>query len=501
MKRLLLIAFILTATNVSFSQNYLLLSTGATGPTGTGNSAIYQDPATSNIGIGNVSPAATLDVSGATSYGTIINPEYTYPGGVGVAVPAGSPNYFVASRVGYALSWPPGSGETYTAAQTDFMINNIGQVGIGSPAMAGIDLFIQNHAFAPNNSIVSFAVFDNNNKPLVAVVNAGSSGAPGGLLWVGTNSTNSWPGAGYNSAFIIQDLSAAPSAPKIFNVLGYGLVDIGSGNVTAQLDVMQNNSVTDYLLHVGSYATETSDFLTVHNNGYIGMGKYNPGNALVEVSDVNSIGATGTPLFLIDNGTGKSYLRVTGTTSGSQPGTALQLFAGANSGWPTQIQFWNADATSERHLITDDFGTGNLLIWPGWGAGASNVVEIAGNEQVDGTVLIGDVPMPCTSGSCYQLYVQQGILAERFKCAASTDAVNWSDYVFDKKYKLMSVDDLDKFVKKNKHLPNIPTADDVKNDGIDLGDMDAKILAKIEELSLYIIDQQKQIDELKKKIR
>jgi hypothetical protein len=109
--------------------------------------------------------------------------------------------------------------------------------------------------------------------------------------------------------------------------------------------------------------------------------------------------------------------------------------------------------------------------------------------------------MPCTSGSCYQLYVQQGILAERFKCAASTDAVNWSDYVFDKKYKLMSVDDLDKFVKKNKHLPNIPTADDVKNDGIDLGDMDAKILAKIEELSLYIIDQQKQIDELKKKIR
>ena len=73
--------------------------------------------------------------------------------------------------------------------------------------------------------------------------------------------------------------------------------------------------------------------------------------------------------------------------------------------------------------------------------------------------------------------------------------------VLDKKYKLMSVEDLDKFVKKNKHLPNIPTAEDVKNDGIDLGDMDAKLLAKVEELSLYIIDQQKEIDELKKKIR
>jgi hypothetical protein len=314
---------------------------------------------------------------------------------------------------------------------------------------------------------------------------------------VGTNSTISWPGEEHNSAFIIQDLSAAPSAPKIFNVLGYGLVDIGSGNVTAQLDVMQNNSVTDYLLHVGSYATETSDFLTVHNNGYIGMGKYNPGNALVEVSDVNSIGATGTPLFLIDNGTGKSYLRVTGTTSGSQPGTALQLFAGANSGWPTQIQFWNADATSERHLITDDFGTGNLLIWPGWGAGASNVVEIAGNEQVDGTVVIGSVTAPCASSSCYNLYVQNGILSERYKCALASSS-NWSDYVFDNKYKLMNLNDLGKYIKTNKHLPGVPTGDETFKNGIDLGEMDAKLLAKIEELTLYILEMEKQIEKLKK---
>jgi len=55
------------------------------------------------------------------------------------------------------------------------------------------------------------------------------------------------------------------------------------------------------------------------------------------------------------------------------------------------------------------------------------------------------------------------------------------------------------YVKENKHLPDVPSAADVKKEGIDLGSMDAKLLKKIEELTLYVIQQQKQIDELQKK--
>ena len=73
------------------------------------------------------------------------------------------------------------------------------------------------------------------------------------------------------------------------------------------------------------------------------------------------------------------------------------------------------------------------------------------------------------------------------------------DYVFNKNYKLMPLNKVADYVKENKHLPDVPSAADVKKEGIDLGSMDAKLLKKIEELTLYVIQQQKQIDELQKK--
>jgi len=56
------------------------------------------------------------------------------------------------------------------------------------------------------------------------------------------------------------------------------------------------------------------------------------------------------------------------------------------------------------------------------------------------------------------------------------------------------------YVTENNHLPDVPSAEDVKKEGIDLGSMDAKLLKKIEELTLYVIQQDKRIDELQKKI-
>ena len=75
----------------------------------------------------------------------------------------------------------------------------------------------------------------------------------------------------------------------------------------------------------------------------------------------------------------------------------------------------------------------------------------------------------------------------------------WPDYVFSKNYNLMSLQELEQFVNENQHLPEIPSAATVEENGIELGEMNAKFLKKIEELTLYIIDLQKQIDELKNK--
>lgn len=73
----------------------------------------------------------------------------------------------------------------------------------------------------------------------------------------------------------------------------------------------------------------------------------------------------------------------------------------------------------------------------------------------------------------------------------------WADYVFDNNYSLRSLSDLESFIKSNGHLPNIPTAKEVEENGISIAEMQKKQMEKIEELTLYIIDLQKQIDELK----
>jgi Leucine-rich repeat (LRR) protein len=77
----------------------------------------------------------------------------------------------------------------------------------------------------------------------------------------------------------------------------------------------------------------------------------------------------------------------------------------------------------------------------------------------------------------------------------------WADFVFDRNYKLRPLNEVELFIKRNGHLPEIPSAAQVEKEGVDLGAMDAKLLQKIEELTLYIIKQDKEIQELKKLVK
>jgi len=92
------------------------------------------------------------------------------------------------------------------------------------------------------------------------------------------------------------------------------------------------------------------------------------------------------------------------------------------------------------------------------------------------------------------------IYAEDFEVTANAMNIYWPDYVFGKDYKLMSLFELEQFITKNKHLPEIPSAAEVEENGINLGEMQGKLLQKVEELTLYIIEQQKQMQELQKQI-
>ena len=74
----------------------------------------------------------------------------------------------------------------------------------------------------------------------------------------------------------------------------------------------------------------------------------------------------------------------------------------------------------------------------------------------------------------------------------------WADYVFDDNYSLLPLDQLEQSIRANKHLPGIPTTAEVKENGVAIGDMQAKMLKKIEELTLYVIELKKEINTLKK---
>jgi hypothetical protein len=96
-----------------------------------------------------------------------------------------------------------------------------------------------------------------------------------------------------------------------------------------------------------------------------------------------------------------------------------------------------------------------------------------------------------------ELSVNGTVLAKAVR--VTTNATFWPDYVFGSDYKLMTLSELESYVNENKHLPGIPSASDVEEEGsVDLGEMNTLLLQKVEELTRYIIDLQKQIDELKK---
>jgi hypothetical protein len=73
--------------------------------------------------------------------------------------------------------------------------------------------------------------------------------------------------------------------------------------------------------------------------------------------------------------------------------------------------------------------------------------------------------------------------------------------VFSNDYRLRPLSEVESYITRHKHLPGVPSAAEVKKEGLDLGENQATLLKKIEELTLYIIEQQKEIRELKKEMQ
>lgn len=95
-----------------------------------------------------------------------------------------------------------------------------------------------------------------------------------------------------------------------------------------------------------------------------------------------------------------------------------------------------------------------------------------------------------TDDPTHELAVNGTVRSKEIIC----DANPWPDYVFKKDYKLISLLEVERYIEKNGHLPNIPSAKEVEKEGVALASMNAKLLEKIEELTLYTLEQEKKIN-------
>ena len=266
----------------------------------------------------------------------------------------------------------------------------------------------------------------------------------------------------------------------------------GAANLAFGSSALENNTTGIWNFAIGSGALQNNTTGTYHMAvGSRALFKQNGGTANL------GIGADA----LYNNLTGNYNLAV-GVNAGYNNTGSENIFLGNNAGYNETGSnlLYISNSTTNNPLIKGFFHPSNpwlkFNVKPTPASPTpttTGYLAIGDFDTAPGGAGAGGLGLPSSfSGGPYRLYVQDGIMTEKLKVALRNSA-DWADYVFAKDYKLMSLEDTEKFVKANKHLPNVPSANEMVDKGIDLTETSAKLLEKIEELTLHIIDLNKRI--------
>lgn len=311
-------------------------------------------------------------------------------------------------------------------------------------------------------------------------------------------------------------------------ILGAGNVGIGTSSPTGKLTVGNLQDMP------GLQVTGNNSWISnADNNNYLSQNTYfrasaGQANALINGVDGNSyFSATGGNVGIGTTNPGSKFsIQGTEITSGSFTGSDLGLLRIANAGYDgndiiaidfgsgaygsvplarigTQIK---GDGTYLSFGTSNSYSTGitnvAITVAPTGNIGIGTTIPtqklvVDGNIYTTGKISIGELDFNKLSSPTedYKFAVNGTAIFNRAK--VKLNAV-WPDYVFEPEYNLPTLDSLENFIKLHKHLPEIPSASQAKINGIDLGDTQALLLKKIEELTIYIIKQGNKIEEQEK---
>ena len=306
------------------------------------------------------------------------------------------------------------------------------------------------------------------------------------------------------------------------NLSGTGNISIGNGamsntttgssgnfNIALGFQALKDNRGTDNV-GIGTYALTSNT--TGTNNVAIGpsagfktqSGDFNfafGSGALYEnISGSNNLAIGPDALRFTTGSLNTGIGRWAGRNATGSGNVFIGQAAGANEIGSNKLYIANTDIATP--LIGGDFSNNLLKFHTGTatptataGFVAIGDFTAAGSTATPGTGAINTFPA-FTASSRYRLVVQDGILTEKLKVALRNGA-EWADYVFAPDYQLMPLEEVEAFTKKNKHLPNVPSADDMVKGGLDVMQTSAKLMEKVEELTLYVIEMNKEIKALK----
>lgn len=198
--------------------------------------------------------------------------------------------------------------------------------------------------------------------------------------------------------------------------------------------------------------------LYINASGWVGMGTATPVAPLNVMGDQELTGSY--PFYTMDN-----------TTAGGNCGLEFSQ----NGSWVGWIFYDNSDNLLRFNCSSSNGYSNHMVILP------------------DGRIGI-NTQTPATG---YQLSVNGKVACE--EVLVELDG-SWPDYVFAENYNLMSLTDLENSIKQNNHLPGLPSASTVEENGFELADMQKRVVEKLEELTLYTIEQGKQIQQMQEKI-